>query len=190
MIFVNKIVMIFVDKIEGFMFDASKAFERTQTDSLEDALKYFASLLLINSVLFSIVFAIILSTSYSVLRPFGGLADAEKLSVPAIGGIIFIMNIIGGIGGILIWGTIVHIFIYIFGGRKGLIQTIKAMIYGSTPLLVLGWIPLINCIAAIWSLKLEIIGIQQLQEVPAKKAILAVFLWILFLFGRQVVPIL
>jgi hypothetical protein len=42
--------------------------------------------------------------------------------------------------------------------------------------LLLGWIPLVNIIAAIWSLIVEIIGIRQLHELTTGRAILAVLI--------------
>ena len=50
--------------------------------------------------------------------------------------------------------------------------------YGSTPGLLLGWIPVIGFIAGIWSLVLEILGIRQLHEITTEKAVLAVVLLI------------
>jgi hypothetical protein len=46
--------------------------------------------------------------------------------------------------------------------------------YGSTPGLLFGWIPIIGMIASIWSLVLEVLGIRQLHEITTGKAILAV----------------
>ncbi len=45
-----------------------------------------------------------------------------------------------------------------------------------TPSLVLGWIPGVNIIAAIWALIVEIIGIKQLHELSTGKAVLAVII--------------
>ncbi|MHC1636138.1 MAG: YIP1 family protein, partial [Candidatus Methanospirareceae archaeon] len=67
-----------------------------------------------------------------------------------------------------------------FGGRKGLKQTVKAVMYGATPCLVLGWLPGPNIlIAPIWSLFVMLCGIMELQEIYSGKAILAVILAIL-----------
>ena len=65
------------------------------------------------------------------------------------------------------------------GGKNGLLQTIKAVIYGDTPSLILGWIPIINVIAMIWSLIVGVIGVRQLHGLSTGKAVLAVILAIL-----------
>jgi hypothetical protein len=64
-------------------------------------------------------------------------------------------------------------------GKKGLNQTTKVGIYGSTPSLLLGWlpvikllgwIPVISVVLSIWELILYIIGIRKLQEVSTERA--------------------
>jgi len=73
-----------------------------------------------------------------------------------------------------------HIWVYLFGGRKGFKQTVKAITYGSTPCLVLGWLPGPNIIIApIWSLLLVINGIIELHEMSPGMAILSVVFAIL-----------
>jgi hypothetical protein len=94
------------------------------------------------------------------------------------------------------------------GGRKGFTQTIKAVMYGSTPILLFGWtsailgkpldindrlfsglIPIliqfllfgIQTITGIWFFVLEVIGIRQLHEITTGKAILAVLFLLVLL---------
>ena len=58
-------------------------------------------------------------------------------------------------------------------------QTFKALMYGATPSLLLGWIPVIGFLAAIWALIVEIIGIRQLHEISTGRAVAAVILAII-----------
>ena len=58
-------------------------------------------------------------------------------------------------------------------------QTFKALMYGATPSLLLGWIPFINFLALIWALIVEIIGIRQLHEISTGRAVAAVILAII-----------
>ncbi len=76
--------------------------------------------------------------------------------------------------GIFISSVIVHFVVLILGGKKGIKPTIKALIYGSTPRLLLGWIPFIGIIAEIWSIFLQVKGMRQLQDITTGKAIIAV----------------
>ncbi len=64
--------------------------------------------------------------------------------------------------------------VHIAGGKKGLNQTIKALVYSSTPALLFGWIPVISFIPGMWSLILNIIGIREFQEISTERALLAV----------------
>jgi hypothetical protein len=96
--------------------------------------------------------------------------------------ILLIFVIISGLIGILVGSGWMHIWVYICGGRKGVGQTIKAMAYGSTPSLVLGWIPFIGIIFSIWSIVVSIIGIRQLHEISTGRAVLA------YLLGAIIIP--
>lgn len=80
--------------------------------------------------------------------------------------------------GVLFSSTIVHIGLRLVSGKKSFEQTIKAVIYGSTPRFIFGWIPFIGIIAEIWSLVLVVIGISNLQGISTGKAIIALMLLI------------
>jgi len=92
--------------------------------------------------------------------------------------------IIGGLIGILIGSLWIHIWVYAVGGRKGVGQTIKSMAYGSTPTLLLGWIPLLGVIFSIWSLVVSIIGARQLHEISTGRAVLS------YILGAIIIPII
>ena len=72
-----------------------------------------------------------------------------------------------------------HLFVYLLGGRKGYIRTLKAVTFGSTLSMLFGWIPFVGILAGIWSLVLEVLGIWELQEMTTARAALAVILAIL-----------
>lgn len=168
--------MTLVNKIKGFMFDPSKTFDAAKPDSLGDAFKYFASLLLVYSVLFAIVLALFPTAISILLGPLAEQLLGAYATGAALVGIMFFFSLISGIIGVFIIGIIIHVGVHIFGGRKGLTQTLKALMYGYTPGFVIGWIPLVNFIAGIWTLVVEIIGIRQLHELTTIRAILAVFI--------------
>jgi hypothetical protein len=71
--------------------------------------------------------------------------------------------------------------VFLLGGRKGINQTFKAILYGETPCLLLGWIPFIGIIFAFWSLVLGVLGIRELQEISTRCAVLAVAIAIITL---------
>jgi hypothetical protein len=78
--------------------------------------------------------------------------------------------------GLFLGGAILHLFVLLVGGRKGVEQTLKAVMYSATPIFVLGWIPLIGFLTLIYALFLEILAVRELQEVSTGRAILAVLL--------------
>ncbi|MDW7726728.1 MAG: Yip1 family protein [Candidatus Methanoperedens sp.] len=173
--------MDFVEKVKGFLMEPSRTFDASKEDTLEDAIKYYAVIIAVYSALF----ALIVTFAFGSLGSMMGLGQLGMMAGAGagIGGalIIFVMILVSGIVGVFISGAIIHIGVLIVGGKKGITQTIKAVIYGSTPGLLLGWIPLIGMLAAIWSFVLEILGIRQLQEVTTGRAIIAVIIPVVIL---------
>jgi len=50
---------------------------------------------------------------------------------------------------IFIGAAWLHLFVYLLGGRKGYLQTLKSVTFGSTPAMLFGWIPFIGWLAGI-----------------------------------------
>ena len=173
-----------VEKIKGFLFSPSETFDASKEDTLGDAFKYFIILLLI-SALFSAVIAVVVFSLFAgffgrMLPGFMPALLALAWAGAAVAFIaVFIYMLIAGAIVVLIDGLWLHIWVYLMGGRKGLTQTFKALMYGATPSLLLGWIPVIGFLAAIWALIVEIIGIRQLHEISTGKAVAAVILAII-----------
>ena len=63
---------------------------------------------------------------------------------------------------------------YLFGGRKGYRETLKALAFGETPALLQGWISLVGMLGGIWSLVLFIQGVRELQGISTNRALGAV----------------
>ena len=164
----------FGEKAKGFLVSPVSTFQEVKGEDLGSVVKYFIVLALVFSILCTIIFAAIGSmiTSFmpTNMLPFGAAGGV----VGAV--VLFITLIVGLILGLFIGGAILHIFVYIVGGRKGYAQTVKAIAYGMTPTLLLGWIPVIGIIAGIWALIVEILGIRELHEISTGKAVLAVLL--------------
>lgn len=167
-------VMIQMDvlgRIRGFSFQPSKEFAASKEDTLSDAFRYYVPLLAILAAILAIVVtAVVLML---------GLPGISKFA-PLLGAGAFVGIIAVGIIAALYIAVWVHIWVYLLGGRKGLTQTVKAITYGATPCLVLGWVPGPNVIIApIWSLLVVINGVMELHELSPGMAILAVILAIL-----------
>jgi hypothetical protein len=103
----------------------------------------------------------------------GEIFLAETMGV-AIGAIVLV---IVSLIMVFIIGGWLHLFVYLLGGRKGYLETVKALIFGSTPYMLIGWIPLVGIIiGGIWSLILSILGIRELHQISTGRAAGAVIL--------------
>lgn len=81
--------------------------------------------------------------------------------------------------GIIVSGLIVHLFLLIFGGAKqGLTMTLRVISYAYAPQIFVV-VPLLGaCVAAVWTLVLEIIGLASAHRTDTWRAALAVLLCI------------
>jgi len=157
-----------VEKIKGFLFSPSETFDASKEDTLGDAFKYYLILLPIPALLLAVIFTLLPLPTWFPRMP-------APLAVVFFAVVIYVGNVIV----VIINSLWLHIWVYLMGGRKGLTQTFKALMYGATPFLMLGWIPFIGSFAKIWALIVKIIGIRQLHEISTGKAVAAVVLAII-----------
>jgi hypothetical protein len=156
------------EKVKRFLVNPNVAFRQAKGDDPATVLPYFAVLLLIDAVISAALISVFLiGTSPLPGLVTGGISGAVLL---------FLIILAAGFICTLIFGAWLHLWVYIFGGRQGIWQTLKAVMYGSTPSLLFGWIPFIGFIFSLWSLVLGIFGIRELQEISSMKATLAVAL--------------
>lgn len=175
-------VLSIVERVKGFLVSPSKTFDASKEDTVGDAFKYFAAILVIYAVIIAVISIVGLSAFAAIEGIFG--APFKDVLAPLLGAAVaplfaigfFIVAFVAGVIGVFIGGLWFHIWVYLVGGRKGVGQTIEAVMYGMTPNLILGWIPFVNIIAAIWAIIVVIIGVRQLHELSTGKAVLA---WIL-----------
>lgn len=178
------IQMNILGRIRRFLFQPSKEFAASKEDTLTDAFKYYVPLLAVLALILAIVVTIVVTAlvsklGLSELTLMPGLPELSKIA-PLLGAGAFVGIIAVGIIAALYIAVWLHIWVYLFGGRKGLKQTVKVITYGATPCLLLGWVPGPNIIIApIWSLLLAINGVTELHELSPGMAILAIILAIL-----------
>jgi hypothetical protein len=169
--------MDYFDLMKGFILSPVETFRKVRDTELGDSLAYYLVLLVINAVLSAIVSLAMVS---AVWMTFSGLFEQLGLPIPAVAGVgvvmFAILMIIIQFIFVFIGAAWLHLFVYLLGGRKGYLQTLKSVIFGSTPAMLIGWIPFIGWLAGIWAFILEIIGIRELQEMTTGKAALAVIL--------------
>jgi len=175
----------FGEKIKGFLVKPVETFQTHKGESLGAAYQYYIVLLIIFSVLFGIVAVALdmnfLTTTIQTLSQVPGMEWASAFS--AFGAfvvafdvfVLYVMFVIG-LFWIFVSGMILHCFALMLDAGEGYQQTIKALMYSYTPYLLLGWIPYVNIIVAIWSLVLLALGIRELQEISTGKAVLVVLI--------------
>ena len=176
-------VLSIEERMQGFLFSPSKTFDASKEDTLGDSLTYFVAILAIFAAIFGTFIAIYtgmwLSVFMSLVTQIPGASTSMPPFIGEIGPLMamlifvlfFVAVFIGGIIGAFIGGLWTHIWVFLVGGRKGVAQTIKAVMYGATPNLLLAFMP--------WAIIVQVIGIRQLQELSTGRAILALILAII-----------
>ncbi|MDD5474164.1 MAG: YIP1 family protein [Candidatus Methanoperedens sp.] len=174
--------MDMVEKVKGFLLEPKKTYVASKEDTLTDAMRYY----IIIAVVFSALFAFMSSLASSLFSSMMGSKQFGMMFTPGAeveeATLLFARSLILGVMGIFLLGCILHIFVYLMGGRRGNKQTIKAVMYAATPGLLFGWSPFIYSIAALWSLVLVILGIRELHEITTARAIMTLVIPIIILF--------
>lgn len=177
-----------IQKFKDITLNPIETFQKLRDEPLSTAFVYFLVIIAIYSVLSGIIGMVFVGL-FSAMMP--GMTPgliAETSLLMGIFSIVF--GFIGAIIGLIVGSLILHLFVYILGGRKGLEQTIKAAIYSCTPLALIGWIPVVSIIAMIWSLVLEALAVRELHEISTARAVLAVLIPLILIFGLIVVAII
>jgi len=165
------------ERLKGFLFSPSETFDNSKDDTIGDAFKYFVVILMIYALIISVLVAVAFSLFASML----GMLRIPMMALGAAVGPLFavgffILMLVSGIISVFIGGLWLHIWVCLFGGREGVEETLKAVMYGATPGCLFGWIPLVGILALIWSVIVEIIGVRQLHGLSTEKAVLAVII--------------
>lgn len=155
-----------VTRAKGFLLDPVETFRQFKSDEPKTVFTYFCVLLLFHALILAALIGIF---GIAVMPVHTGF-----LPGPAFPVMVFFLMLVGGCIATLVFSAWLHLWVYILGGRQGILQTVHAVIYGSTPRLLLGWIPLLGFLFMLWSLVLVILGIRELQKLDTLKAILAV----------------
>lgn len=157
-------------RISGFLFHPTETFETTGSDTIQDTFLYYIRLLLLNAVLSVCLAAVIMRGIHLGHSAIGG---AVWMGLPGA----FFSALFGGFVLLIIGSLWLHLLIYVAGGRTQIDQTFQVLMYGATPYLLLGWIPLVNFIAGIWALGIVFIGIRNRHKLSALRTVCAVLIW-------------
>jgi len=169
----------FGEKVKGFLGAPLNTFNNVEAEALGSALKYFTIWVVIYAILRTIVFYTVERRVFQILWDLLEVSDAAVYRFDPV--IFALLAVLGAFASLFISGSLTHLFVRAFGGRKGYANTIKAFAYGNTPVLLFGWIPFAGMLLPLWALALNIIGIRQLHEISTGRAIGAVLLSIVAL---------
>ena len=163
------------ERAKGFLLNPKAAFDAETKTDIWSAFKYMAIWLIITGILSAVVLAIGGASMTSLIAKFIPLGGAIAGGVTAGLTVSTFFSVwIGGIVGAIVLGLWLHLWAYLLGARNKLENTFKTVFYGNTPTYVLGWIPFVSIVGAIWSLVLYTIGLTHLQKMPTGRAIGAV----------------
>jgi hypothetical protein len=173
------------EKAKGFLMKPSATFQATRSESLTSAFQYYVILLIVFSILYAIVSVVVGvaffnnyvdqiaatgllgSIGANIMTVFAGFVATLSLFMAYL---LFLILLFG----VFLDGFFYHVFVILFGGTKGVVQTVKTVMYASTPFFILGWIPYISIIGVVWAWILLIIGIKENHEMVLGHAILVV----------------
>jgi hypothetical protein len=164
-------------RIAGMLRHAGATLDEIKGERLRSSLLYLLVLLLpVTGVL------LVLSLIVVPVFIFPQLGDREYMGFVGIG-LMVPLVLTGGFFVVLLAGLLLHPFVCLLGGRQGLRRTMQAAIYGSTPLVLSVWFPPAMAATPVWSSVLTGIGLRRLQELTTARAVTAIVLPLLLLFG-------
>ncbi|MEM7815720.1 MAG: Yip1 family protein, partial [Candidatus Aenigmatarchaeota archaeon] len=183
----------------GRLFDAIKSEEGFRGSLAFFGVIYFINIVITISVLFfaaNVIDNLIKSELFSQLfqlMVFISMVNIlDPLNILITYGFAFIATILGA--------GLIHIFVYIFGGRKGFHQTYKALMYSTAPSILFGvflmlWVFVLFSspeyilfaislflIPILWSLIIAIKGVSKLQEISGFRAAMGILTLPLIIF--------
>lgn len=139
------------------------AFLSKNTDSYAEIAKYLLALTLVP--------AAISAFAYSQY-PDGEITDAyREIGIALTPTLLFFLTFVDSMLTFLAASGIVHAFAYLWGGRYGYRPTARAVAFSYTPILLLGWIPIVSFAAFGWAIALLAIGLKEQQKMPLKHAV-------------------
>jgi hypothetical protein len=162
-------------RVKGFILDPVGTYRASRDDPAKIVFSCFGALLVFYAIMSAVITALSF-TAMSMLGLFGEVMPFGSGFAAAMLVLIFVMVLIAGTIFTLVAGAWIHLWVYLFGGRNGIMQTMKITVYGMTPSLAFGWIPGIGILFVAWSFILDILGLRELAGLNTNKAALAMII--------------
>jgi hypothetical protein len=175
----------FIDRIKGFLLAPGETFRKIKDEEPAAVYKYLAAIVVIEAVLLALVSVVFLYN-----HPIKGIIESSGVADVASFGLFLVIAFFVLFIGSIVFALWTHIWVYVMGGRKGVMTTVKAILYSLTPFMLIGWIPVVGwIIGTVWSIVLGVIGIRELHVISTGRAAGAIILsfviafFILLIFG-------
>jgi hypothetical protein len=164
------------DKMRGFLFNPSESFWKVAEEDVRDSLLYFLIIAVFYAIL-STVMTVMEVFNHPFLALFGfrfGIDRIELLLLKFLAVLVFSWLFA------LVYSLLLHFWVWLIGGKKGIYQTVRSVLYSLTALMLIGWVPDIGPpVGLIWTVVVGIIGIEELQHLSRWWAAAAVIMAIL-----------
>lgn len=98
-------------------------------------------------------------------------------------------QVLGGLLGLFIGAALIHIFVYLFGGR-GYQTTFDVMAYATAVSAFFGWIPGVNILAGLYGVYVQARGLENFHEMSFGKAVASILLPAVILIAVSAVAML
>lgn len=176
----------FTQKISGVIFRPRSTFRALEDEPLGTSLIYFLKI----SVLFSVLMTVVAYSTFNILVPKKWLIASQVFQPQYL----FAVLLISAVAVPLIVGIWLHVWVYLFGGRRGIGQTLKTVLYSYTLFFVISWVPVVGLFGgALSTLYPQSIGIRELHYLPPRRATgavcVAAFLPVLIFVGVLVMAL-
>ena len=166
------------ERARGLIANPVETFVASKEDPGKTVVAYFGILLLFLAVMSALMNALLFS-ALSSSGFFGTMNPFASKFMAVMPVIVFLEILIFGFVFSGLFGLWVHLWVWILGGRNGAGQTLKAFLYGLTPALIFGWIPVAGILFAVWSFILDILGLRELAGLSPARAALAMVIAVL-----------
>ncbi|MDE4908534.1 YIP1 family protein [Methanogenium marinum] len=159
----------FSDRIRTCLFSFDQGFGEYRNESFKDAFVFYLTLLFAFSVLITIVIA-------AGLIAFGPELEIPNAALLFIIPAVFFGSLVGGIISLFISAAVTHIFILLFKGTGGYLETVRAACYSMVPTLLIGWTIIGAFLTPYWGMAIQVFALHEFHGVSKLEAVLAVFI--------------
>lgn len=182
-------------KMEKLLLDPEKFFAKAAKEKIGEAWTYLAYWALLPSTVALILvgFMGIKLGGYIAMPTWLGeiMLNGSSMAGISLGIAVGIAIYIGLFIGLFCTAIVAHAVAMIFKGRGKFEDTLKAIIYGTSPFYAFGWLPIFGVLFGLYAIMVQVPAFRELHRTTYVKAVLIV-LGTLFLVGILVgiIPIL